>query len=781
MKRAICVLALMVWLLCPRPVSAQDCVWRPWAASWSTLNKGPDLYPPNHIYNPTNWDYSFSQTTFLNTPKTTPDGSAMALHWFLDRQTGFPDPAAGSGGVYQEITVQQGVPLKYSFWWRGATGSTTAWFEFMLIDGPFTPYDADMRPGGTNPYIMRKRENVTFAWEQLTDTSTVAPGPVQSTLTPTQSTVTVVLKAGRSPGGSMEAFFDDVRVWQGQEGPNLVINGTFEDVSAQPACDNQLMYQDAAQSNYWFALTTCPLQHTTVAPVSPPSHDNTSNTTLTITGTNLELVAQVKLVPVAGGPEIIGTFAPPPGPNATSMTVNFTTTGAVDGFYNVVTTQGLSPPCLIQTLHSAFEITCPTSAVIGSVSPAAVTDPPGDVQLTVTGTNLDRITGASLSYGSDDPLIIDAYLLTMNGSDLLLTFDLSCAPAGAYDLVLNRSDVCRGTTAPRAFWVVKSLPAGACDWQPWAAAWTALNLGPDLDPSSNRAFDATNWDYTFSQHPTLGTALDTPDGSALALHWFLGAQDGFPADALGSGGVFQQITVAPHVPLEYSFQWKGNSGTGKSWFEFLLIDGPFNMLDADVFQESASANNPAIIRKRELSASSFGWEQVTHLSDPDVGPAGARPATITPSGTTVTVVLKAGRNPGGSMESLWDNIVVTQAGGPNLIRSGDFEDLGHAGLCDRETVTQIDCELNAWRRSGFQPCNVPFADADGDKDVDQIDFALFQACFTGSGIFVLPAECACFDRPEPIDPDGDIDQSDLFKFEDCASGPGIPAGLTCGG
>lgn len=783
MKRTTSVIVTFAAMaIAASPALAQDCVWRPWAtASWGKINSGPDLYPPNGVYNPTNWDYSFSQVTILNTPKTTPDGSTMALHWFLDGQP--PDTVSdgeGSGGVYQEITVTPNVPLKYSFWWRGAKTTNPAWFEFMLIDGPFNTYDADSRDGNTNPYIMRKRSDVTFAWEQLTDESTLYPGPVQSTLTPQNATVTVVLKAGRWSPGAMEAFFDDVQVWQ-DTGPNLVINGDFEDTATWPVCDDQLMYQE---SGYWLALSQCPgAQHTTVAPVNPTNHPNDSDATVTITGTDLDLVTQVRLVPVSGGNDLVGTNLVV-GPGNTTLTASFPTTGALDGFYSVVTTQSPAPPCLIQTLPAAFEITCPTAMTVTGVSPAEVVDPGFGESLTVSGTNLDQATDASLIYRVTSSPVYNAPSVSMAGDDLIAGFDLTCAPAGSYDLVLGRSDGCRDTTASQALRVSKSLPSGGCLWQPWAADWTLPNLGTDLDPGETEAFDATNWDYTFSQHPILGMTLDTPDSSALALHWFLDGQDGYGTAASGSGGVFQEIEVQAGIPLEYSFYWKGKSSEGTSWFEFILLDGPFSMQYADQFQESASANNPYMIRKRELGNGSFEWEQITDLSPADTGPAGARPQTITPTGTVVTVILKAGRSPAGGMESLWDNVVVTQNGGSNLISNGDFENGGQAGICDQETVFQDECEFDSWRRSTFVPLEClnwdPFADADQDGDVDQADFAALQVCYTGgAGPFSLPAECACFDRPESLEPDGDIDQADLFKFEDCASGPGVPADPAC--
>ena len=548
----------------------------------------------------------------------------------------------------------------------------------------------------------------------------------------------------------------------------------------RPACDDQLMFREG---DYWFALSECPAtQHTTTSPVSPSTHANDSDSTITITGTDLNQVTQVRLVPVGGGTDLAGTNLVV-GAGNTTLTADFATTGAIDGFYDVVTTQSPAPPCLVRTLPAAFELTCPTAITVTGVSPAEVTDPTVGVLLTVAGSNLDKVTGASLVYRVNSSPVFTAASVSMAGSDLQASFDLSCAPAGSYNLVLDRSDACRDKTVSQALRISKSLPSTGCVWRPWAADWTLLNTGLDLDPDpdpKNAAFDATNWDYTFSQHPTLGTALDTPDSSSRALHWFLDGQEGYGTSGHGSGGVFQEITVQPGVPLEYSFYWKGASASEASWFEFLLLDGSFSMQYADHFQESATANNPRMIRKTTIGNSSFTWQQITDQTPADTGPAGPRPQTITPTGTVVTVVLKAGRSPGGSMESLWDNLIVTQSGGSNLIVNGDFESAGQADLCDRELVSKDDCESDSWRRSSFVLLEClnwnPFADADQDGDVDQADFAVLQACYTGQGTFTIPAECACFDRPEK---DNDIDMSDALKFEECVSGPGVPANPAC--
>jgi hypothetical protein len=75
------------------------------------------------------------------------------------------------------------------------------------------------------------------------------------------------------------------------------------------------------------------------------------------------------------------------------------------------------------------------------------------------------------------------------------------------------------------------------------------------------------------------------------------------------------------------------------------------------------------------------------------------------------------------------------------------------------------------------PCANPAVrfDDDGDGDVDQADFSVFQTCFTGPDAPFDCPRCRCMNA----DGDQDIDGEDLSGFEECASGPGIPASATC--
>lgn len=66
-------------------------------------------------------------------------------------------------------------------------------------------------------------------------------------------------------------------------------------------------------------------------------------------------------------------------------------------------------------------------------------------------------------------------------------------------------------------------------------------------------------------------------------------------------------------------------------------------------------------------------------------------------------------------------------------------------------------------------------DLDEDCDVDQVDFGLFQACYSGPGVVQESPECT----GARIDQDDDVDVDDFGLFLGCLSGPGICADPNC--
>lgn len=84
--------------------------------------------------------------------------------------------------------------------------------------------------------------------------------------------------------------------------------------------------------------------------------------------------------------------------------------------------------------------------------------------------------------------------------------------------------------------------------------------------------------------------------------------------------------------------------------------------------------------------------------------------------------------------------------------------------------------LNTFLYSSAPPTPVPTipGDLDSDGDVDQGDFGLFQACYSGGGVPVA-ANCLKAD----LDRDYDVDLNDLYLLDGCTSGADMPGDPDC--
>lgn len=94
---------------------------------------------------------------------------------------------------------------------------------------------------------------------------------------------------------------------------------------------------------------------------------------------------------------------------------------------------------------------------------------------------------------------------------------------------------------------------------------------------------------------------------------------------------------------------------------------------------------------------------------------------------------------------------------------------GTQGSCEVTNMYACNGRFRGSNTNCSSPCcPSPFADWDGDGDVDMDDFAKLQSCLTSvSGN--LPADCACFDRNN----DKKINQDDVILFTNCATGASI--------
>jgi hypothetical protein len=137
----------------------------------------------------------------------------------------------------------------------------------------------------------------------------------------------------------------------------------------------------------------------------------------------------------------------------------------------------------------------------------------------------------------------------------------------------------------------------------------------------------------------------------------------------------------------------------------------------------------------------------------------------------------------GNPQGVINDADLIDAGTASIIignrRSDGLADRGFNGLIDEvriidEALTPNHLLIGSGADDVDNPClptcSLPFADADGDGDVDQADFGIFQTCFTTTGELLPLPGCHCFDRAG----DETIDAEDLEEFMNCATGPGIP-------
>jgi len=132
---------------------------------------------------------------------------------------------------------------------------------------------------------------------------------------------------------------------------------------------------------------------------------------------------------------------------------------------------------------------------------------------------------------------------------------------------------------------------------------------------------------------------------------------------------------------------------------------------------------------------------------------------------------------GGDYDLTWNTIDAGGAGPANAGTGGTFALAGTIGQPDARNHPQAMSGGSYKLTGGFwviPECPAIPADYDGDCDVDQADYQVFEICASGPG-YAFAGDCS--DRD--FDTDGDIDQADFAVFQRCYSGPDVPANPNC--
>ncbi|MDM8007698.1 MAG: DUF362 domain-containing protein [Phycisphaerae bacterium] len=137
-------------------------------------------------------------------------------------------------------------------------------------------------------------------------------------------------------------------------------------------------------------------------------------------------------------------------------------------------------------------------------------------------------------------------------------------------------------------------------------------------------------------------------------------------ETFSSFGVYQEVAVTPGKTYRLDCQWYGRRLGSANWWEVILVDGPFDMDQAD---------NGPIVEKNYMFAydnatygfpgavdTTFGWIWTHYQYAPPKDQVdwnhrlGRRKAT----GNTMTVILKAGSNSAGGVEACFDNVTLRE-------------------------------------------------------------------------------------------------------------------------
>jgi hypothetical protein len=589
------------------------------------------------------------------------------------------------------------------------------------------------------------------------------------------NSATIRMYDGRGTGGTLldeftvdqstERVLYDTKPSDGWARVALSGSSTSGDVTIQVECSldsgpNQDGNSFAAVHLDAFSLFTCEdctTQHLLTGGQTWQATDN-EDPQLVITGSNMQEVTSVKLVQLAGN----GSFIYSENiynQTASSLTVDFDwpIAGAPLGLYSVITEQAATGSnCPSQVLDDALTIDCfdPTSFASAPVIPASLTKPQGtDVQLTISGVNIDRLDEVKLVWtpeprdppGDRAPFwvpTVERVGTVIDDSDpdnVVMSFDLFNAQAGMYKLVGTRNDVC-GSPSEALDAFELEMPAGdnllvnggfedgIID--PWVitpdddvTSKEEPQPGPELIAGTPPLISGTNCDNQAPCDQPGNPDCQNIDGwggfqGAEGDYW-VGTRSinlDFQNWITPNGGSLEQSVGLPLGPGQYSLTasvqvriWD-TLGPGAGVTLFFVVDG---------------VDQPGVTAELNDPFTQDGLDPYTTISADFIGEA------------TADITLKM---------QIWTNA------------DSGFD------VCPDPKLSIV--AIDDAKLIGDIGCHVPFADADEDGDIDQVDFAIFQLCI---GADPLPDECRCFDTTSS----GSINATDVVNFINCATGPDV--------
>ncbi len=586
-------------------------------------------------------------------------------------------------------------------------------------------------------------------------------------------------------------------------GTNVVVNGPGTQITADfptngaPLGTYDLVVEKAlnpipcnTQTAVGVFQIICPGQATlNVNPISPTSNGNASDTIgATVDGSNLTGLSTVKLV--MGGTELIGTNVAVNG-GGTQLTADFPTNGAPLGFYNLVVQKA---PCPDAVASNAFEVTC---AGGGPVQLATVNNDRGKSgtmhTIEITGNGLASISQIQLIKsqnnnhptrpgGAGNPIVCGAPAPSAGGIEV--TCDLTDAEAGRYEV---------RAIHPCGPSFVTDLSGGGFQ--------TALLIYMPLDQTtdghgnirlvSNGSFEEGYLGDGAYDPPVCEINLDNGENPK-PLHWEW-KHYGSGGDPVFGGSTSNNGWENDNPPLrDKALGFDADSCTNGAPGPGERIQGVTGDHYSDVTFLDGDGGQFILFQTVDISPLLDGNDQlIADLSvRADFWVHGASQPTLLNAhidlidgveGTTGTTAVASA-----PIAAQVDNIFYSDANYVATVPAGttwiSFTGSGDALLTVRLRLSgQSHGDPNPFRimradnvRTGAfvaPGCNIPFADADGDSDVDQDDFAILQLCITG-GVGPIPADpayCTCFERTG----DSLITQSDLQEFENCATGPTV--------